>query len=204
MKVTKLRQGYDIKLLGETVRTIEQAPFPKKVALKPTDFEGLKPKLLVKLGDEVKVGTPLAFDKKNNRIKIISHVSGKISEIVRGERRVIEAIVIEQDGKQIHKELNIDKKNLNKDSITEVLLESGLFLNFIQRPFNKIANPSDTPRDIFISLVKRTQMFDNILIGIQSHPRQTFKRNLGQIMFTKSKLLASFFDKRINSVFKGG
>ena len=90
MKVKKLRQGYDIKIVGESVRTIEKAPSPKKIALKPTDFEGLKPKLLVNTGDIVKIGTPLAFDKKNDRIKIISHVSGKISEIIRGERRVIE------------------------------------------------------------------------------------------------------------------
>ena len=150
MKVIKLHQGYNIKLTGETVRTIEQALFPQKVALKPTDFEGLKPKLLVQIGDEVKVGTPLAFDKKNDRVKIISHVSGKVSEIVRGERRIIEAIVIEPDGKQTGEELNINK-NLNKESITEALLKSGLFLNFVQRPFNKIANPSDAPRDIFIS-----------------------------------------------------
>ena len=150
MKVIKLHQGYNIKLTGETVRTIEQALFPQKVALKPTDFEGLKPKLLVQIGDEVKVGTQLAFDKKNDRVKIISHVSGKVSEIVRGERRIIEAIVIEPDGKQTGEELNINK-NLNKESITEALLKSGLFLNFVQRPFNKIANPSDAPRDIFIS-----------------------------------------------------
>jgi len=150
MKVIKLHQGYNIKLTGETVRTIEQALFPQKVALKPTDFEGLKPKLLVQIGDEVKVGTPLAFDKKNDRVKIISHVSGKVSEIVRGERRIMEAIVIEPDGKQTGEELNINK-NLNKESITEALLKSGLFLNFVQRPFNKIANPEDTPRDIFIS-----------------------------------------------------
>ncbi len=151
MKVIKLRRGYDIKLIGETVRTFEQAPFPTKVALKPTDFEGLKPKLLVQIGEEIKVGTPMAFDKKNDRIKIISHVSGKVSEIVRGERRIIEAIVIEPDGKQTGDELIINKENLDKESITEALLETGLFLNFVQRPFNKIANPTDTPRDIFIS-----------------------------------------------------
>jgi len=151
MKVIRLRRGYDIKLVGDTVRSIEQVPFPKKVALKPTDFEGFKPKLLVQAGDEVKLGTPLAYDKNNDRIKIISHVSGKVTEIIRGERRVIEAIVIETDGKQSKEDLKIDNKSLSRDSIIETLLKSGLFLGLIQRPFNKIANPADTPRDIFIS-----------------------------------------------------
>jgi len=151
MKLKRLRHGYDIKLAGETVRTIEQADFPQKVALKPIDFEGFKPRLLVEPGDFVEVGTPLAYNKNNEDIKLISHVSGKVAGIVRGKRRVIEVIVIETDGKQTREDLKIDRNNLTKDSIIEALLKSGLFLNLVQRPYNKIADPADTPRDIFIS-----------------------------------------------------
>jgi Na+-transporting NADH:ubiquinone oxidoreductase subunit A len=151
MKLKKLRLGYDIKITGETVRTIEQIDFPHKVALKPIDFEGFKPRLLVEPGDEVKVGTPLAYNKNNEDIKLISHVSGKVAGIVRGKRRVIEIIVIETDGKQTRVDLKIDTNNLTKDSIMEALLKSGLFLYLVQRPYNKSANPADTPRDIFIS-----------------------------------------------------
>jgi len=191
MKVIKLRRGYDIKLIGETVRTIEQTPFPSKVALKPTDFEGLKPKLLVQIGEEVKVGTPLAFDKKNDRIKIISHVSGKISEIIRGERRVIEAIVIEPDGKQTGEELNINK-NRNKESITEALLKSGLFLNFVQRPFNKIANPSDTPRDIFISALDTAPLAAEASLLLQGN-ENSFQKGLDILSeLTSGKVRLSF------------
>ena len=192
MKVKKLRQGYDIKIVGESVRTIEKAPFPKKVALKPTDFEGLKPKLLIKVKDEVKIGTPLAFDKKNELIKIISPVSGKVTEIIRGERRVIEAIVIEPDGKQTREELYINKENLNKESILEALLKSGLFLNFTQRPFNKIANPSDIPRDIFISAMDTAPLAAEASLILQGN-ENSFQKGLDVLsQLTSGKVRLSF------------
>ena len=192
MKVIKLRRGYDIKLAGETVRTIEQAFFPKNVALKPTDFEGLKSKLLVKPGDEVKVGTPLAFDKIIDQIKIISPVSGKVAEIIRGERRAIEAIVIETDGKQTHENLNIDLKNLNKENIIDALLSSGLFLNFIQRPFNKIANPADTPRDIFISAMDTAPLAAEALFILEGN-ESSFQKGLDVLShITSGKVRLSF------------
>ena len=164
MKIIKLRRGYDIKLAGDSEKNIKQTSFPKKVALKPTDFQGFKPKLMVEKGDNVKIGTPLAFDKNNERIKIISHVSGKVSEIIRGERRVIEAIVIEPDTKQI--QVEFDVKTLNKAAVTEVLIKTGLFLNLTQRPFNKTANPADLPRDIFISAMDTSPLAaeDNIIL----------------------------------------
>ena len=192
MKIIKLHQGYDIKLTGETVRTIEQAQFPLKIAFKPTDFEGLKPKLLVQVGDEVKVGTPLAFDKKINSLKIISHVSGKVSEIIRGERRVIEAIVIETDGKQTGEEKNINKENINKESITETLLKTGLFLNFVQRPFNKIANPADTPRDIFISAMDTALLAAEASFILEGNER-SFQKGLDILShLTSGKVRLSF------------
>jgi len=172
MKITKLRRGYDIKITGDSERIIKQVSFPDKVALKPTDFEGIKPKLLVKPGDLVNVGTPLAFDKHNHRIKIISHVSGKVSEIIRGERRVIQAIVIATDGKQTLEELGIDLSKLDKDSVLEALLQSGLFLNFLQRPFNKIANPEDTPRDIFISAMDTAPLAADATIILKGNEAQ--------------------------------
>lgn len=47
MKVIKLRRGYDIKIVGDSERIIKLAPFPNTVALKSTDFEGMKPRLLI-------------------------------------------------------------------------------------------------------------------------------------------------------------
>ncbi len=151
MKEYKLKRGYDIKLIGDATSEISETPFPKRVGIKTTDFVGLKPKLLVNVGDEVKIGTPLVSDKYNEKIKLIAPVSGKISEIKRGERRRIEAIVIQTDEKQTSEKIKIEVKEPKREQIIDTLLKTGLFLSFKQRPFNKRANPDNTPRDIFIS-----------------------------------------------------
>ena len=54
----KIRKGLDINLLGEAEKTISEIP-SKLCAIKPPDFHGVFPKVLVKEGDEVKAGSPL-------------------------------------------------------------------------------------------------------------------------------------------------
>lgn len=154
MAEIKLKKGYYLRLEGETFKAFENAPFPEKVACKPTDFTGLKPRLLVETGDRVKVGTALYKDKNNDDILFTSPASGRVVDIVRGERRVIQEIVIETDGKQQRENIKIPRKSIssmNRGDIIPVLLRSGLFPLIIQRPFGKIADPRVTPRDIFIS-----------------------------------------------------
>jgi Na+-transporting NADH:ubiquinone oxidoreductase subunit A len=152
MAEINLKRGYDIKLVGEIDREIIDSPNPKMVALKPSDFVDLKAKLLVKEGDKVKVGTPLFTAKQDDRIKFTAPASGKIKEITRGARRAIQEVIIETDGKMTSERVNIPKGSaLKRDKVIEALLKYGLFPFLIQRPFAKIANPDDTPRDFFVS-----------------------------------------------------
>jgi len=62
-KVIKIKRGLDIKLKGSAEKVIVDAGRSDSYAVKPPDFMGLTPKLLVKPGHEVKVGTPLFYDK---------------------------------------------------------------------------------------------------------------------------------------------
>ena len=94
----KLRKGADIKLLGVANRVKVDAKASDVVALKPSDFHGVIPKLILREGAKVKAGTPIFFDKENADIKFSSPVSGEIIEIVRGARRVILEIRIKIDG----------------------------------------------------------------------------------------------------------
>lgn len=154
MDEIKLKRGYNLRLEGGPLREFENAPFPDRAACKPTDFTGLKPRLLVSEGDRVKVGTPVFLDKNNESILFTSPVSGRIAGIVRGERRVIREIIIETDGKQSRENIKIPRKpavSLSREDIITVLLKSGLFPLIRQRPFGKIADPNTAPRDIFIS-----------------------------------------------------
>ncbi len=152
MAEINLKRGFNINLVGETDKEIIETSYPTTVAIKPTDFVGIKPKLYVAEGDKVKIGTPLFYSKNDERIKFTSPASGVVKAIIRGKRRVLEKIIIETDGKKTAERLTVPKGSaLKREKIIDVLLRTGLFPLFIQRPFAIIANPDDEPRDIFIS-----------------------------------------------------
>ena len=83
----KLKRGLNIRLKGTAEAVLEDAPAAKTVALKPTDFPGLTPKLKVKAEAIVKAGDALFFDKYNPEILFTSPVSGTVKAVNRGERR---------------------------------------------------------------------------------------------------------------------
>lgn len=151
-KTIKIKKGLDIKLKGKAIEKLANMPIPTHFAVKPSDFQGLTPKLAVKPEDSVEIGTPLFYDKNHPEIAVTSPVSGKILSINRGERRRILEIVIESDGKFKSLEFGVsNSESITKDDLIQLLLKSGLWLLFKQRPFGVIAKPTDTPRDIFIT-----------------------------------------------------
>ena len=95
----KIRKGLDIKLKGKADKIFMKAPRSKTYAVKPVDFHSLTPKIVAKPCIEVKVGSTLFYDKYRPEIKFTSPVSGIVQTIVRGERRRIIAVVVEDDGK---------------------------------------------------------------------------------------------------------
>ena len=151
-----LKKGFDIKLKGSATEELSDFKLPSSYAVKPTDFIGLsRPKLLVKIGDEVKSGTPILYDKLSEGVMYSSPVSGEIIEIVRGEKRRLEEIRILPD--KINKFLKFKKysegdiDNLSRDEIKKHVCGSGVWPNIIQRPFGLVADPDKTPKSIFIS-----------------------------------------------------
>ena len=56
-KIIKLRKGLDINLQGKAAQTLVDAPLAKEYAVSPLDYDGVTPKMLVKVGAEVKAGT---------------------------------------------------------------------------------------------------------------------------------------------------
>jgi len=149
--ITTIKKGLEIKLVGEAEKTITEV-HAKHVALKPTDFTGVFPKLLVKEGAEVKAGTPIFFDKYRDNIVFTSPVSGVVSEIKRGAKRKLLEIRIDVDSKNERVDFgSADPKKLNKESVSEKLLKSGLWSLIKQRPYSVIANPDDSPKAIHIS-----------------------------------------------------
>lgn len=151
-KIITLRKGLDIHLEGESRCATVDAPLAAEYALSPLDFEGVTPKLLVKAGDAVKAGTPLFFNKYNERVLFTSPVSGTVAAINRGEKRKVLSVTVAPDAQQSYEEFaKPDLTQASRDELIELLLHAGLWPMFVQRPYGIIADPADTPKAIFVS-----------------------------------------------------
>ena len=161
-KEIRLKKGLNINLFGDADKvyaTIKPTDISNKYVLKPTDFHALTPKLTVKAGDDVEAGSPLFFDKSNPKIVFCSPVSGKILEIIRGEKRRILEVVITADDDLVYKKFDVpNSKDLNRNQIIETMLSCGVWPFVRQKPYDVIANPSDLPKAIFISAFKSTPL----------------------------------------------
>lgn len=147
----KLKKGLDIRIEGEAEREFGQAALGDLVGFNPDDFYGIVPKPALKPGDAVKVGTVLFYNKKQPDVKIVSPVSGTLEAINRGDRRKILSIVVRNDSKMTQESIKKPDLNGSVEDIKKALSDAGMFAFIKQRPYDVIANPSDTPRSIFIS-----------------------------------------------------
>lgn len=151
-KIIKLNKGLDIKLEGQAASVVVNAPLADTYAVSPLDFEGVTPKLLVKAGDRVKAGTPLFFNKYDERVLFTSPVSGTVAAINRGEKRKVLSVTVAPDAEQQYEEFAIpDLSGAAREQIVDLLLKSGLWTMMIQRPYGIIADPADAPKAIFVS-----------------------------------------------------
>ncbi|MBU0487602.1 MAG: Na(+)-translocating NADH-quinone reductase subunit A [Bacteroidetes bacterium] len=147
-----LRKGLNIRLKGEAEKSFGNITTSDYYAIKPTDFIGITPKMLVKEGDAVKAGSPVFFSKGNEEILFSSPVSGVIEEVSRGAKRRIECIRIKADREISYIDFGkADPLSLSREQVTEKLLNSGLWPMLRQRPYHVVANPTDKPKSIFVS-----------------------------------------------------
>lgn len=148
-KTITIKKGLNIPLKGLAEFQCEKVN-STFFSIKPTDFIGVIPKLLVKAGDDVKVGSPLFYSKSNELVKFVSPVSGVVTDVKRGEKRVIQEIIIESDEKFTPLE-SLNPLKEDKQAIITSLLNAGLWPMIRQRPYHIIANPTDIPKAIFIT-----------------------------------------------------
>ncbi|WKN43730.1 Na(+)-translocating NADH-quinone reductase subunit A [Tunicatimonas pelagia] len=162
----KLKRGFTINLAGKPEKTVSDAPPSDTYALKPTDFLGMiRPKVSVNEGDIVKAGAPVLFDRKLEAVKYCAPVSGEVVEIKRGEKRKLLEIKILADKEIVYEEYKqysiSDLIALGREEAQEQMLQGGVWPQLIQRPYGIVANPTDTPKDIFISTFDTSPLAPN-------------------------------------------
>jgi Na+-transporting NADH:ubiquinone oxidoreductase subunit A len=155
-KFIRLKKGFDINLAGKAAPKISTPEQPETFAIKPTDFHGIyMPKVVVNEGDTVKAGTVLFHDKKHEEVVFTAPVSGEIVEVKRGEKRKLLEVRILADKTveyvQFDKYSVSDITGLTREKAQEQMLNSGVWVNLVQRPFGIVADPAEKPKAIYIS-----------------------------------------------------
>ncbi len=151
-KDIKIRKGLNINLKGEAEKTLSKAPRSRTFAIRPSDFHLVTPKMVVKEGTKVQAGQVVFYSKTNEDIKFVSPVSGTLTEIERGPKRVITKLTFEadqQDSYLDHGSINLS--SVKPEDLKSHLLASGCWPFVKQRPYDVIADPVAAPKAIFIS-----------------------------------------------------
>jgi Na+-transporting NADH:ubiquinone oxidoreductase subunit A len=148
----KIKKGLKLNLKGEAAESFEQADQPKTIAIRPSNFHSLVPKMVVKEGAKLKVGDEIFFSKYSDQTRIVSPVSGQLKEIRRGAKRKILDVIIELDHEQDYKDFGtLDALKTDSKTVKERIFSTGLGIFLNQRPYDIPANAEDTPKAIYIS-----------------------------------------------------
>lgn len=165
MGIIKLKKGLDLPIKGKPVQEISEANKITRVAILGNDYPGMKPTMLVKEGDSVKLGELLFTDKKNPSIKFTSPGNGKIIEINRGDKRIFLSLVIELSGNDQIEFPTVTQNGiakLKREEVIERLIDSGEWTSIRVRPFSKVANPETTPNALFITAMDTNPLAPSI------------------------------------------
>jgi Na+-transporting NADH:ubiquinone oxidoreductase subunit A len=149
--VIKLRKGLNIRLAGKAEKILLPEVTVTRFGVRFADFPGLVARLEVQEGDRVMAGSVLFHDKAAPEVKYVSPVSGVVREIIRGDKRVLVEVVIDQEGNEKINFGAADPLKLTREEVTSKLQQSGLWPVLRQRPYHIVARPGVVPRDIFIS-----------------------------------------------------
>ena len=178
--VTVLRRGHNINLEGEAEQVLDESVQAKTFAVQPPNFPGISPipKVMVEVGDEVKAGDHLFFDKKRPEVMYVAPVSGEVIAINRGAKRSISEVVILADKEIKYRELKaIDPESASREELVSHLLDAGVWPLIRQRPFDIVAEHDVAPRDIFISTFDTAPLAPNLNFIIEGQ-EEAFQKGL--------------------------
>ena len=177
--VINLKQGFDLKLMGEPLAEMEEKTV-SSFAVQPPNFIGMSPlpKLNVEVGQSVQAGDELFFDKKRPEIKYVAPVSGEIAAITRGDKRAIMEVVILADREQRYRvHSNVPSLSADRSEIIAFMMEAGVWPMLRQRPFNIVPDPEDVPKGIFISTFDTAPQAPDLNLAVQGR-ELAFQRGL--------------------------
>jgi len=152
----RIRKGLDLPISGVPEQHVTTGASIHHVAIVGDDYVGMRPAMLVQEGDRVIKGQALFEDKKNHGVMFTAPASGTVVAIHRGERRVLQSVVIQIEGDEKREFARFDAADLatlSHDAVQTQLLESGLWTALRTRPYSKTPVPGTVPAAIFVTAI---------------------------------------------------
>lgn len=188
----KVRRGLDLPISGTPEQVVYNGPAVSQVALVGLDYQGMKPTMAVREGDQVKLGQLLFTDKKNASARYTAPAAGTVAAINRGERRIFQSLVIDIDGddsetfetysaEQLH--------TLDRSNVIENLVKSGQWTALRTRPFSKVPAADTMASSIFVTAMDTNPLSADPTVVIDQR-REDFTSGL--------KILARLTDGPVN------
>jgi Na+-transporting NADH:ubiquinone oxidoreductase subunit A len=176
----KIKKGLDIPLSGAPEQRVTPGADVSSVAVLGPDTHNLKPGMLVGEGDRVKLGQALFMDKDNPGVEFTSPGAGVVAAVNRGERRVLQSVVVKLDGDEAESFASYSPQqlaDLDGDAVRENLLASGLWTALRTRPFSKIPAPHSEARALFVTAIDTNPLAADPAVIIATDP-DAFQRGL--------------------------
>ena len=144
----KTSKGLNLPISGTPDPIISDAPNVTSVSLLANDFVGMKPTMMVKVGDIVKRGTKLFEDKKNSGIFFTSPAGGTVKDINRGDKRKFLSVEVEVSENEDAEYFEYENTS---EGLAELLINTGLWNAFRTRPFNRTPKVGSLPDAVFVN-----------------------------------------------------
>ncbi|MDR3212426.1 MAG: Na(+)-translocating NADH-quinone reductase subunit A [Azoarcus sp.] len=187
----RIKRGLDLPIAGAPAQRIEAGRPVKSVALVGFDYHGMKPTMAVQVGDRVKLGQALFFDKKTPGVQFTSPGAGTVSAIHRGEKRVFQSIVIDLDGNEAEsfaQYSDAELATLDAAKVRKNLQQSGLWTALRTRPYSRTPTLDTAPPEaIFVTAIDTHPLAANPAAVIAEHT-QDFLRGVKALSRLTPKL----------------
>jgi Na+-transporting NADH:ubiquinone oxidoreductase subunit A len=156
MKTIAVKNRCRFRISGKPGEELERLPAASRLAAAPSRIPLIRWRLLVKRGDEVEAGAPIAEDKRNTAVKLVSPAGGRVSAVEYGPRRVIEAVVVDvSENEPFVSHERIDGAALSamsRNELVEALLIRGLWPLLRNVTFRTVADTEKPPAAIWVPL----------------------------------------------------
>lgn len=176
----KIKKGLDLPITGAPEQSITDGAEVRSVAVVGCDYVGMKPTMAVKAGDRVKLGQVIFSDKKTEGVNFTAPGAGVVKAINRGDRRVLQSVVIELDGDEaveFNKYDAAELSGLSREQVEQNLIDSGMWTALRTRPFSRVPKPGSTPNSIFVTAIDTNPLAADPAVIINEQP-EAFSQGL--------------------------